>query len=137
MLIAGNWKMNGARAEAASFIEELTASRAAGTKPNCDLLICPPFTLLDAMKEGLAQAGVQLGAQDCHFAGAGAHTGDVAAAMLAETGCSHVIVGHSERRSDHGEDDDFGNHDIARSVCTVSTVTALGTDGTKVIARAI
>ena len=95
-LVAGNWKMNGLAA-AAAVVDEL----ALGTSANCDVLVCPPATLISR----LAGRGVPLGGQDCHPEPSGAHTGDIAAEMLADAGAVAVIVGHSERRSDHGEDD--------------------------------
>ena len=102
-LIAGNWKMNGLRAqlsEARAVADGLTdAHRAA-----CDVLICPPATLIGAMREAVGDA-LMLGGQDCHAEEHGAHTGDVSAEMLVDAGASHVIVGHSERRADHGETD--------------------------------
>ncbi len=100
-LIAGNWKMNGLRTDSVS----LARAVAAGSVQGCDLLICPPAVLIPPVADALAGSAVALGAQDCHFAEAGAHTGDIAAPMLADAGCSHVILGHSERRADHGEDD--------------------------------
>jgi len=103
-LVAGNWKMNGARADTQRFAAALIA-KLAGKPPPCDMLVCPPAPLLDVLKAALAGAPVALGGQDCHGAAKGAHTGDVAAAMLAEAGCSHVIVGHSERRAAHHETD--------------------------------
>jgi triosephosphate isomerase len=96
-LVAGNWKMNGLAAAAA----ELDALHAAHPAPGCDVLICPPATLLAR----LAGRGVALGGQDCHPAASGAHTGDVSAEMLRDAGAEAVILGHSERRADHGEDD--------------------------------
>ncbi|SMF69657.1 triosephosphate isomerase [Tistlia consotensis] len=110
-LIAGNWKMNGRVADGRLLAEEIAQRmhRARETDepqlPECDLLVCPPFTLLETVHRALAGSGVALGAQDCHPAASGAHTGDISAAMLADLGCSHVIVGHSERRHDHGEGD--------------------------------
>jgi triosephosphate isomerase len=71
----------------------------------CDVLVCPPFTLLHEVARVLRGSGIALGAQDCHEGEPGAHTGDIAAAMLKDTGCSFVIVGHSERRHGHGESD--------------------------------
>ena len=68
-----------------------------------DVLICPPFTLIDRMAQRLAGSAVAVGGQDCHQAVSGAHTGEVSAAMLADLGATHVILGHSERRADHGE----------------------------------
>ena len=103
-LIAGNWKMNGVLASGRGLARDLVA-RLAGQPPACDFLVCPPFHLLVPVAEALAGSPVLLGAQDCHPAEKGTHTGDVSAAMLADVGCSHVIVGHSERRSDHGEND--------------------------------
>ena len=100
-LAAGNWKMNGLRASLA----ELRALAAAEPAPDCGVLICPPATLLAAAAETLADTPFHLGGQDCHPDPSGAHTGDISAAMLADAGASHVIVGHSERRADHGETD--------------------------------
>lgn len=102
-LIAGNWKMNGLRAslaEAAAVAEGLTQQHDA---PDC--LICPPATLVAAMAEQAAGTALKVGGQTCHSEASGAHTGDISAAMLADAGASHVIVGHSERRSDHDESD--------------------------------
>jgi triosephosphate isomerase len=103
-LIAGNWKMNGLRGTGLDLARDV-AARARTAAPDCDLLVCPPAQLLIPVGEALAGSPVQLGAQDCHAEAAGAHTGDIGAPMLADAGCSHVIVGHSERRSDHGESD--------------------------------
>lgn len=101
-LIAGNWKMNGRLADVNAFAAALTAGREA-TQAASELLVCPPFTLIPAMHEAFADRGVKIGAQDCHSAAKGAHTGDISAAMLADLGCDYVIVGHSERRQAHGE----------------------------------
>ncbi len=111
MLIAGNWKMNGLSAEGLKLAETLAQRLQQATDygdpppPACDLLICPPFTLLWPLRDAIAGSGIALGGQDCHPAESGAHTGDVAAAMLSDVGCSHVVLGHSERRADHDEDD--------------------------------
>ena len=99
-LIAGNWKMNGLRATAAS----LAASLRTGA-PGCDLLVCPPATLLAEVARLLAGGPVMVGGQDCHPDTAGAHTGDLSAAMLRDAGATWVILGHSERRQAHGETD--------------------------------
>jgi triosephosphate isomerase (TIM) len=101
-LIAGNWKMNGLRADGVA-LAEAVAKGAGGLA--CGFVVCPPATLLAPVAAALAGSRVGLGGQDCHAKAKGAHTGDISAAMLADIGCSHVIVGHSERRSDHGEDD--------------------------------
>lgn len=100
-LIAGNWKMNGLRADGVA----LARAVAGGAVIPCELVVCPPATLLAPAAEALSGSRVGLGGQDCHAEAKGAHTGDISAAMLADLGCSHVIVGHSERRTDHGEDD--------------------------------
>ncbi|MEO0484938.1 MAG: triose-phosphate isomerase [Pseudomonadota bacterium] len=100
-LAAGNWKMNGMTAA----IAEARGVSLAHPAPGVDILLCPPATLLSRLAEALANSSVALGAQDCHAATSGAHTGDIAAPMLAEAGASAVIVGHSERRADHGETD--------------------------------
>jgi triosephosphate isomerase (TIM) len=103
-LIAGNWKMNGRKADGLALARGL-AQRAAADKPPAELLICPPATLLSLAAEAIAGTPVTLGGQDCHTDRSGAHTGDISAEMLADIGCRYVIVGHSERRTDHGEDD--------------------------------
>jgi triosephosphate isomerase len=99
-LVAGNWKMNGLKA-ATSEIKKLdNLIKENGAK--CDVLICPPFTLISTFVDAGAD-NVAIGAQDCHMNISGAHTGDISAEMLKEMGCDHIIVGHSERRADHGE----------------------------------
>ena len=103
-IAAGNWKMNGLKASMAE-VEALNAALESGTDARCEVLLCPPFTLLGAFDAALANSSIQHGAQDCHMNESGAHTGDISAQMLKDTGCSHVIVGHSERRADHGEGD--------------------------------
>jgi len=107
-LIAGNWKMNGRRADGVALARELVRQARRSTRADlrCDLVICPPATLLTMLAEVVADGPVGLGAQDCHPLASGAHTGDVSAAMLADAGCRYVIVGHSERRTDHGERDE-------------------------------
>ena len=105
-LIAGNWKMNGLRASIVE-IEKLASKLTAGGPPKCTVAICPPATLINAVNRVAAPAGIVLGGQDCHPAAAGAHTGDLSAPMLADAGAQLVIVGHSERRADHGETDDL------------------------------
>lgn len=98
-LAAGNWKMNGLHADLA----EVTALIAAHPSPDCGVLICPPATLLALMADAAKGSRLLLGGQDCHSADHGAHTGDISATMLADAGARHVILGHSERRADHGE----------------------------------
>ena len=103
-LVAGNWKMNGLRAALVE-IDAIAAEFDAGWRKKTDLLICPPATLLAAAAARLEGTDIALGGQDCHAEASGAHTGDLSAAMLADAGARFVIVGHSERRADHGESD--------------------------------
>lgn len=98
-LAAGNWKMHGASASLAE-IEALAAEIGA---PGVEVLICPPATLISRLADKTANTPIQIGGQDCHAAEMGAHTGDISAGMLADAGANHVILGHSERRTDHGE----------------------------------
>jgi len=100
-LAAGNWKMNGLAASSAE-LDSLIAS-SAGTA--AEVLICPPATLIAAFAAKAAGSAVAIGAQDCHANASGAHTGDIAAEMIADAGGAYIIVGHSERRADHGEND--------------------------------
>jgi triosephosphate isomerase len=101
-LVAGNWKMNGL----ASSLKELEAVTAelAANPAGCEALVCPPFTLL-AQAAGIAKGVLAVGGQNCHAAPSGPHTGDIAAEMLKDAGASYVILGHSERRQNHGERD--------------------------------
>ena len=98
-LVAGNWKMNGLKAQLKE-AEAVVAGVGAGA--GCDVMICPPATLIAPLK-AIAGDNVLVGGQDCHALESGAHTGDVSAEMLKDAGAAAVIVGHSERRADHGE----------------------------------
>lgn len=99
-VLAGNWKMNGVAAS----LSELTAIiEEAGRFPELELVVCLPATLISRAQALVPDAGVAIGGQDCHFEASGAHTGDISADMLVDAGATHVIVGHSERRADHGE----------------------------------
>jgi triosephosphate isomerase (TIM) len=100
-LIVGNWKMNGLTA---SISEGLSLADGLATTPTpATVVICPPTTLLAPLAKALSGTHVQLGGQDCHAKMSGAHTGDISATMLKDAGASYVIIGHSERRTDHGE----------------------------------
>ena len=103
ILIAGNWKMNGLLNDGVNLAKEVAAEVKKLGKPECEFLVCPPFTLLTNVKKALRGAKVALGAQDCHIAEKGAHTGDISAPMLKDAGCTYVLVGHSERRANHAE----------------------------------
>jgi len=101
-LVAGNWKMNGLRS-ALSELSAMVEGYGDDLKARVDLAICPPATLLQACAQAAGGSGLQIGGQDCHWNDAGAHTGDVSAPMLRDAGAGLAIVGHSERRADHGE----------------------------------
>jgi len=103
-LIAGNWKMHGALAESRALVEALRTGVAANARAT--MLLCPPYVYLPAVQGWLQGSSIALGAQDlADKAGTGAFTGEVSGQMLREVGCSHVIVGHSERRALYGETD--------------------------------
>jgi len=98
-LAAGNWKMNGLAASLA----EADALGDAFEDAAIDILLCPPATLLERMSARLSDSTIATGGQDCHPAASGAHTGDISAEMLVDAGADYVILGHSERRENHGE----------------------------------
>jgi len=100
-LAAGNWKMNGLNAS----LKEAQALAEMFPAPKVDILLCPPATLVASMAAALAHTKIDVGGQDCHMKTSGAHTGDISAEMLADAGADYVILGHSERRADHGETD--------------------------------
>jgi triosephosphate isomerase len=100
-LAAGNWKMNGTMAALAEAQALITAHPA----PACEILLCPPATLVAALATQAKGTALMVGGQDCHPKSSGAHTGDISAPMLKDAGATHVILGHSERRADHGETD--------------------------------
>ncbi len=102
-LIAGNWKMNGLLAD--SLADTLATLMRKKQDWPFEMVVCPPFTLLHYLGKTIAGSGIALGAQDCHIKESGAHTGDISPLMLKDVGCTYVILGHSERRMDHGEGD--------------------------------
>jgi triosephosphate isomerase len=102
-LVAGNWKMNGLAASQGELANIVAGAGALAGKT--DLMVCPPATLIVSFVSAVRGLGVAIGAQDCHTEASGAHTGDISAEMLADAGARAVIVGHSERRSDHHETD--------------------------------
>ena len=104
-LIAGNWKMNGLRADALALAKGVADGVKQARWTDREVLICPPATLVTAVADAVNGSGVLVGGQDCHAKASGAHTGEVSAEMLRDAGASHVIVGHSERRTDCGETD--------------------------------
>jgi triosephosphate isomerase len=102
-LIAGNWKMNGLSADSRERAAKLAALAPAGGASAFEMVLCPPAAMIFAVAEALRGSGVKWGGQDCHTEASGAFTGDTAAGMLKDLGCSFVIVGHSERRQFHKE----------------------------------
>jgi triosephosphate isomerase len=104
-LIAGNWKMNGLRADGLALAKGVADGVKRAKWSDREVLICPPATLVLAVAEAVRGSGALVGGQDCHAKPSGAHTGEVSAEMLRDAGASHVIVGHSERRTDCGETD--------------------------------
>ncbi len=104
-LIAGNWKMNGLTSDALALAKDVAAGMSQAGWSDRELLVCPPATLVMAVAGTVKGSGLMVGGQNCHAKASGAHTGDISAEMLKDAGASHVIVGHSERRSDCGETD--------------------------------
>lgn len=101
-LVAGNWKMNGLSSDLGE-LSLMAAGYDSKLQEVADMLVCVPATLLFQACETCKNSGIGIGAQDCHANSSGAHTGDISAEMISDAGCSAVIVGHSERRTDHGE----------------------------------
>ena len=112
-LIAGNWKMHMLRDQAIALANGV---RAGAQGLACELLVCPPFTAVEQVARALAGSSVAVGGQDCHTAQQGAHTGDVSATMLCDAGASWVILGHSERRQNHGETDELIREKVLAAV---------------------
>ena len=104
-LIAGNWKMNGLKKDVRSLAGGLASRMKKLNNPTFEMLLCPPAPLVGLVSEVVKGSGIAVGGQDCHDREAGAHTGDISAALLKSMGCKYVIVGHSERRTDHAETD--------------------------------
>jgi triosephosphate isomerase (TIM) len=104
-LVAGNWKMNGTTASLKE--ARLLAGMLKDVRLKCEVMICPPATIIGSIRAVVKGVKISLGGQDCHWNASGAHTGDISAEMLKDAGCSAVIVGHSERRTDHGETDEI------------------------------
>lgn len=126
-LVAGNWKMHGSRASTRALVGGFLDRLRRGDPPSCEIAVCPPTPYLAEVAAMLSNVpSVALGAQDCHPASAGSHTGDVSADMLHDVGCAYVIVGHSERRADHGEDGALvrakAEAAIGRSLCAIVCV---------------
>ncbi|MBY0612532.1 MAG: triose-phosphate isomerase [Beijerinckiaceae bacterium] len=104
-LVAGNWKMNGLSSSLEELRRMVDETKRGAIK--ADLLICPPATLIQSFVKASAGSALLIGAQDCHVNSSGAHTGNISAEMIADLGATHIIVGHSERRTDHAESDEL------------------------------
>lgn len=102
-IVAGNWKMNGTSLSLKEI--RLLTSMLKGVRLKCDVMVCPPATLMSRVHGLTKSSRIGLGGQDCHELAGGAHTGDISVEMLSDAGATAVIVGHSERRADHGESD--------------------------------
>jgi triosephosphate isomerase len=114
-VIAGNWKMNNDLAQSEKLIVELK-NLLQNEKPNCDVIVCPPFTSLSEASKLVSGSMIKLGAQNMHFEDSGAFTGEVSASMLKSVGCEYVILGHSERRHIFGECDEVINKKIKKAL---------------------
>ena len=114
-VIAGNWKMNNDLKESEKLIVELK-NLLQNEKPNCDVIVCPPFTSLSEASKLLKGSQIKLGAQNMHFEENGAFTGEVSASMLKSVGCEYVILGHSERRHIFGESNEVINKKIKKAL---------------------
>jgi triosephosphate isomerase len=114
-VIAGNWKMNNDLKESEKLIVELK-NLLQNEKPNCDVIVCPPFTSLLEASKLVNGSFIKLGAQNMHFEDSGAFTGEISASMLKSVGCEYVILGHSERRTIFGEDDELINKKIKKAL---------------------
>jgi triosephosphate isomerase len=114
-VIAGNWKMNNDLKESEKLIVELK-NLLQNEKPNCDVIVCPPFTSLSEASRLVSGSSIKLGAQNMHFEENGAFTGEISASMLKSVGCEYVILGHSERRHIFGESDEVINKKIKKAL---------------------
>ena len=138
-LVAGNWKMHGSRADAVRLVEGILASSAAAAA--AEVVVCPPFVYLADVARLLAGSPVGLGGQDVCAEEPGAHTGEVAASMLADVGCRFAIVGHSERRAMYGEGDELvarkfvaaGKHGLVPVLCVGETLDERERDATRAV----
>jgi triosephosphate isomerase len=110
MLIAGNWKMNTNESESVSLVNEILSKN--DIKNVVSVLVCPPFTSISAVSSALKGTNIKLGGQNCHYAEKGAFTGEISIDMLSHLGCTHVILGHSERRKYFHETDELINKKV-------------------------
>jgi len=138
-LIAGNWKMHGARSEALALSASL--ARSVGQERGREIVLAPPFTALEVVGKEIAGSTIKLGAQNVHWEPKGAFTGEVSVSMLKEAGCVYVIVGHSERRQYFGETNETVNKRLVAAlgagivpiVCVGETLAEREADATEAI----
>ena len=116
-IIIGNWKMYGDPAMAAALTQSIV-EKTSGTPPSVEVVLCPPAIFLPIVASHLGDSPIKLGGQDCHIQTDGAFTGDISAGMLRQSGCTYVLVGHSERRKYHDEQDRDVRNKAARAIKT-------------------
>ncbi|MGE0109519.1 MAG: triose-phosphate isomerase [Bdellovibrionales bacterium] len=126
-MIAANWKMNGLLTSGLNLVKELV-DRAEAAKPlSCDVILCPPATLIWPVAETLLGSPLFVGGQDCHYANHGAYTGNISAGMLSDLGCRYVILGHSERRTLDKETNDLIAKKVAAAqLAGLTTIVCVG-----------
>ena len=140
-LVVGNWKMHGSRAFNAELIQGLLAADLVAAAPRADVAVCPPFVFLATVAEALQGSAIAVGAQDISVHAQGAYTGEVAGPMIREFGAIYAIVGHSERRSYHGESDQLVadkakaalSHGLVPIVCVGETLAEREANQTEVV----
>jgi triosephosphate isomerase (TIM) len=115
-LIAANWKMNKGLVESQKFAEEIRAFVEKNKNLNCDIVICPPYTSLEAVHKKIEGTGIKLGGQNVHYDTCGAYTGEISCSMLKSCGCSYVIIGHSERRQLFHETNEIINKKMLKAL---------------------
>jgi len=126
-LIAANWKMNGLFGDSRKLVKGISQHLQKNKKRSPKILICPPFPLISPVNESYENKNLYIGAQDCHWELNGAHTGDISPELLANLGCSHVILGHSERRVNHLESNEIVNKKAKSAIsCNLDPIICIG-----------
>ena len=126
-LIAANWKMNGLFDDSRKLVGGISQHLQKNKKRSPKILICPPFPLIPSVIESYENKNLHIGAQDCHWELNGAHTGDISPQLIANLGCSHVILGHSERRANHFESNEIVNKKAKSAIsCNLHPIICIG-----------